>query len=35
MMELSMSSMLSGDLSASVSKTRTQTPALAHRLKRL
>lgn len=35
MMELSMSSMLSGDLSARVSKTRTQTPALAHLLKRL
>jgi hypothetical protein len=35
MMELSISSMLSGDLSASVSKTRTQTPAFAHRLKRL
>ncbi len=34
-MELSMSSMLSGDLSARVSKTRTQTPALAHLLKRL
>jgi hypothetical protein len=35
MIELSIRSTLSGDLSARVSKTRTQTPALAHLLKRL
>jgi hypothetical protein len=35
MMELSISAMECGDFAASVSKTLTQTPALAHRLKRL
>ena len=35
MIELSMNCMLSGDRSISVSKTRTHTPALAQRLKRL
>jgi hypothetical protein len=35
MMELSIRRMLSGDLSTRASTTRTQTPALAQRLKRL
>ena len=35
MIELSIRSMLSGDRSARVSKTRTQTPALDHRLSEL
>ena len=35
MMELSMNAIECGDLAAKISNIRTQTPALAHRLKRL